>query len=72
VKELVDEGEKHGVRSSVGDIGRTPILQIAEFLNEQVPFFGTAAFREGQQQEAKLAANKVVEKLLGKMSEANY
>ncbi|MFW2078813.1 hypothetical protein ACG94X_14050 [Acinetobacter sp. ULE_I010] len=72
VKELVDEGEKHGVRSSVGDIGRNPILQKAEVLNEQVPFFGTAAFREGQQQEAKLAANKVVEKLQGKMSEANY
>jgi hypothetical protein len=71
-KEIIEQGEKHGVSTSVGDVGRNPIIQKAEVLNEQVPFFGTSSFRAGQQQEAKAAANKVVEKLQGKMSEANY
>ena len=71
-KEIIDEGKKHGVNVSVGDVGKNPIIQKAEVLNEQVPFFGTASFREAQQQQAKVAANKVVEKLHGKMSEVDY
>lgn len=71
-KEIIEQGEKHGVSTSVGDVGRNPIIQKAEVLNEQVPIFGTSSFRAGQQQEAKVASNKVVEKLQGKMSEANY
>lgn len=71
-REIIEEGEKHGVSTSVGDVGRNPIIQKAEVLNEQVPFFGTSSFRAGQQQEAKAAANKVVERLQGKMSEANF
>ena len=71
-KEIIDEGKKHGVNMSVGDVGKNSIIQKAEVLNEQVPFFGTASFREAQQQQAKVAANKVVEKLHGKMSEVDY
>ncbi len=71
-KEIIAEGEKHGVSTSVGDVGRNPFVQKTEVQLEQVPIVGTAGFRTVQQKEAKEAANKVVEKLQGKLSDTDY
>lgn len=71
-KEIIEEGQKHGVRTSVGDVGRNAFVQKAEVQLENAPIIGMTGFREVQQKEAKVAANKVVEKLKGKMSEVDY
>ena len=72
VQDILNESAKHNVRVSVGDVGKNPIIQKAEVLNEQVPIFGTSSFRAAQQKEAKNAATNIVEKLRNKMSDADY
>lgn len=71
-KEIIDEGTKHGVRTSVGDVGRNPFVQKTEVQLEQVPLLGTAGFRKAQQDEAKAAANKVTESLRKEMTDTDY
>lgn len=72
VKEVLDQAEKHGIRTSVGDLGRNPIAKKAEVQLEEIPLIGTSNFRKGQHDEAKAAAGKVVENLKGKMSDVDY
>ncbi|WP_180128952.1 MULTISPECIES: hypothetical protein [unclassified Acinetobacter] len=72
VKEVWDQAEKHGIRTSVGDLGRNPIAKKAEVQLEEIPLIGTSNFRKGQHDEAKAAAEKVVENLRGKMSDVDY
>ena len=72
VKEVLDQAEKHGIRTSVGDLGRNPIAKKAEVQLEEIPLIGTSNFRKGQHDEAKAAAEKVVENLKGKMSDVDY
>lgn len=71
-KEVDGIGKKHGVRTSVGDIGRGPIVKKTETIMEQVPVVGTSGFRKAQHDEAKGAALKVTEKLKDAMSEAEF
>lgn len=71
-KELAEQGEKYGVRTSVGDVGKNPFIQRTEVQMEQVPVVGMSGFREAQQREASNAANKVVQQLKDKISEVDY
>lgn len=70
--ELVELGDKHGVRVSAGDAGRGAFVSRAETQMERVPVVGMQGFRESQQQEAKNAAQKVVNSLKDNLSEAEY
>lgn len=72
VNEIIEEGEKHGVRSSVGDVGKNAHIARTEHVLERIPLIGIGSFREAQQQEAKTAASKVVEKLQDKLSDTDY
>lgn len=72
VKEVLDQAEKHGIRTSVGDLGRNPIAKKAEVQLEEIPLIGTSNFRKGQHDEAKAAAEKVVDNLRSKMSDVDY
>lgn len=72
VKEVLDQGTKHNVRVSAGDATRSPTISKTEVLMEQVPVVGTAGFRDAQQGEAKIAANKVVDALRQKLSDVDY
>lgn len=71
-KELIQQGEKHSVRTSVGDVGKGPFVQRAEVQMEQIPLVGMAGFRDAQQKESAKAANAVVEALRKKMSTTDY
>ncbi|MCH7295476.1 hypothetical protein [Acinetobacter higginsii] len=71
-KEIIDQGEKHGVRTSVSDAGQGAITRNAEIATERVPVVGMSGFRQAQQDEAKVAANKVVAALKEKLSEVDY
>lgn len=71
-KEIVNQGEKYGIRTSVGDAGRNPHIQRAESTLDQIPLIGTAGFRAAQQVEAKSAANKVVDKLRKEMTDVDF
>lgn len=71
-KEIVDQGEKYGIRTSVGDAGRNPHVQRAESALDQIPVIGASGFRAAQQAEVKGAANKVVDKLRQEMSDTDF
>lgn len=71
-KEIVEQGDKYGVRTSVGDAGRNPHIQRAESTLDQIPIIGTSGFRAAQQAEAKSAANKVVDNLRQAMTDVDF
>lgn len=71
-KEIIDQGDKYGVRTSVGDAGRNPHIQRAESTLDQIPIIGTSGFRAAQQAEAKSAANKVVDNLRQSMTDIDF
>ncbi|HFF5333713.1 TPA: hypothetical protein ACGDTB_000168 [Acinetobacter baumannii] len=71
-KEIVEQGDKYGVRTSVGDAGRNPHIQRAESTLDQIPIIGTSGFRAAQQAEAKSAANTVVDKLRQSMTDVDF
>lgn len=71
-REVLDQGVKHGVRVSAGDAGQGAITRRNESLLEQVPVVGMSGFRKTQHEEAKAAANKIVESLRQKMTEVDY
>ncbi|MQZ31933.1 hypothetical protein F4U02_13160 [Acinetobacter haemolyticus] len=71
-KEIIEQGEKHGVRTSVGDVGRNPLVQKTEVRMEEMPIVGMAGFRKAQHEEAEKAANKITEGLRKKMTEVDY
>lgn len=72
VKEIIEQGEKHGVRTSVGDVGRNPHVQKTEVAMEQIPIVGTSKFRQTQHDQAKTAANKVVDTLKTKLDDVDF
>lgn len=71
-KEVVEQGEKHGVRTSVGDAGGNPHIQRTETVLDRIPIIGTSKFREAQQVEVANAAKKVVSALKNKISDVDY
>lgn len=71
-KEIVDQGEKYGVRVSVGDAGGNPHIQRTETVLDRIPIIGTSKFREAQQSEVTNAAKKVVSSLKNKISDIDY
>lgn len=72
VKEIIEQGEKHGIRTSVGDVGRNPLVRKAEVQMEELPLIGTAGFRKAQHDEAQVAANTVVDKLKSKLDDVDF
>lgn len=69
----VDElGKQFNVKTSVGDVGRNPIIQKTEVAMESIPAVGTSKFRQNQQNQVKDAAVKVVEKLKTKLDDVDY
>ncbi|WP_109441884.1 hypothetical protein [Acinetobacter haemolyticus] len=71
-KEIIEQGEKHGVRTSVGDVGGNPHIRRTETVLDRIPFIGTSKFREAQQKEVSGAANSVVEGMRRKINETDY
>ena len=67
-----DLAKKHGVRTSVGDVGRGAVTKKAETLTEQVPVVGMAGFREAQHGEAKAAAGKVAKGFSDTLNNTDY
>lgn len=65
-------GNKHGVRTTVGDISRNPIIQKTEVAMEQVPIVGTSSFRQAQHGETKAAANKIVNSFKETMTDSEF
>ena len=71
-QEVNDLGKKFNVKTSVGDVGRNPIIQKTEVSMEQVPLIGTAGFRESQQIQTKTAANKIVDQLKNSLDDVDF
>ena len=72
VQEVADLAKKHGVRTTAGDLSRNPIMQKTEVTMEQVPFVGTSGVRKAQHDQAKVAAEKVVDQLKTKLDDADF
>lgn len=72
VQEVADLAKKHGVRTTAGDLSRNPIMQKTEVAMEQVPFVGTSGVRKAQHDQAKVAAEKVVDQLKTKLDDADF
>lgn len=72
VQEVANLGKKHGVQTSVGDLGRNPIIQKTEVQLESIPLVGTSKFRQTQQEQVKGAANKVVDQLKSKLDDVDF
>ncbi len=69
----VDElGKQFNVKTTVGDIGRNPLVQKTEVAMESIPLVGTSKFRQNQQTQVKDAAVKVVEQLKTKLDDVDY
>lgn len=71
-QEIADQAKQHGVRTSVGDLARGPLVTKAETAMEQLPVVGMSGFREAQQGEVKVAATKVVDALKQKMTDTDF
>lgn len=71
-QEIDDLGKQFGVKTTVGDIGRNPLVQKTEVTMESIPFVGTSKFRQNQQTQVKDAAVKVVEQLKTKLDDVDY
>lgn len=71
-QEVDDLGKQFGVKTTVGDIGRNPLVQKTEVTMESIPLVGTSKFRQNQQNQVKDAAVKVVEQLKTKLDDVDY
>lgn len=71
-QEIDELGKKFNVKTSVGDVGRNPIIQKTEVTMESIPLVGTSKFRQNQQNQVKDAAVKVVEQLKTKLDDVDY
>lgn len=71
-QEIDDLGKQFGVKTTVGDIGRNPLVQKTEVTMESIPLVGTSKFRQTQQAQVKDAAVKVVDALKTKLDDVDY
>ena len=71
-QEIDELGKKFNVKTSVGDVGRNPIIQKTEVAMEQIPVVGTSKFRQAQHEQAKTAATQVVDALKTKLDDVDY
>lgn len=71
-QEIDDLGKQFNVKTTVGDIGRNPLVQKTEVTMESIPLVGTSKFRQTQQAQVKDAAVKVVDALKTKLDEVDY
>lgn len=71
-QEIDELSKKFNVKTSVGDIGRNPIVQKTEVAMEQIPIVGTSKFRQAQHGQAKTAATQVVDALKSKLDDVDY
>lgn len=71
-QEIDELGKKFNVKTSVGDVGRNPIIQKTEVAMESIPAVGTSKFRQNQQNQVKDAAVKAVEQLKTKLDDVDY
>lgn len=71
-QEIDDLGKQFGVKTTVGDIGKNPLIQKSEVTMESIPLVGTSKFRQNQQNQVKDAAVKVVEQLKTKLDDVDY
>lgn len=66
-KALIDSGNKYGVRLGAADVSNNGIIKSIDQGLEEIPLIGTRGFREGQNQEAKNAAQRFVSAYENKM-----
>lgn len=71
-QEIDELGKKFNVKTSVGDVGRNPIIQKTEVAMEQIPVVGTSKFRQTQHEQTKTAATQVVDALKTKLDDVDY
>ena len=71
-QEVNDLGKKFNVKTSVGDIGRNPLIQKTEVSMEQVPLVGTTGFRKAQQDQTKQAATNIVDHLKSSFDDVDF
>lgn len=71
-KEIDDLGKQFGVKTTVGDIGKNPLIQKSEVAMESIPLVGTSKFRQTQQAQVKDAAVKVLDGLKTKLDDVDY
>ena len=71
-QEVDDLGKQFGVKTTVGDIGKNPLVQKSEVAMESIPMVGTSKFRQAQQAQVKDAATKVLDGLKTKLDDIDY
>ena len=71
-QEIDDLGKQFGVKTTVGDIGKNPLIQKSEVAMESIPLVGTSKFRQTQQAQVKDAAVKVLDGLKTKLDDVDY
>lgn len=71
-QEIDDLGKQFGVKTTVGDIGKNPLIQKSEVVMESIPLVGTSKFRQTQQAQVKDAAVKVLDGLKTKLDDVDY
>lgn len=71
-QEVDDLAKEFNVSTTVGDLGRNPLVQKTEVAMESIPVIGTSKFRQTQHNQAKNAATKMVDSLKGKLDSVDY
>ena len=71
-KEIDDLGKQFNVKTTVGDVGKNPLIQKSEVAMESIPLVGTSKFRQTQQAQVKDAATKVLDGLKTKLDDVDY
>lgn len=71
-QEIDDLGKQFGVKTTVGDIGKNPLIQKSEVAMESIPLVGTSKLRQTQQAQVKDAATKVLDGLKTKLDDVDY
>lgn len=71
-QEIDDLGKQFGVKTTVGDIGKNPLIQKSEVAMESIPLVGTSKLRQTQQVQVKDAATKVLDSLKTKLDDVDY
>ncbi|MGN0936277.1 hypothetical protein [Acinetobacter amyesii] len=71
-QEIDDLGKQFGVKTTVGDIGKNPLIQKSEVAMESIPLVGTSKFRQTQHTQVKDAATKVLDGLKTKLDDVDY
>lgn len=71
-QEIDDLGKQFGVKTTVGDIGKNPLVQKTEVTMESIPLVGTSKLRQTQQAQVKDAATKVLDGLKTKLDDVDY